>query len=137
MDQLQAVPGDKAVKFDAGKLPYHLVPWDAMDEVTAVLRFGAKKYGERNWERGGHWSRDIAACFRHITRWFIGEDLDPESGRNHLAHAICCLFFALAYNLRKVGVDDRPKTDMTPFCCIARANLEAGHSQLCNKKEAA
>jgi hypothetical protein len=126
----QQVPTDKAVKFDAGKLPYHLIPWDAMDSIVAVLRFGAAKYGERNWEQGGSWSRDFGALMRHMTAYWQGQDLDLESGLPHLAHAGCCVLFMLAYFLRKIGTDNRPKTDQTPFCCVAHAKGEA-HQEGC------
>jgi hypothetical protein len=28
-----------------------------------------------------------------------GEKLDAETGKNHLAHAVCCLLFLLAFDL--------------------------------------
>lgn len=134
MESQQDVPTDKAVKYDKGKLPYHLVPWDAMDEIVAVLRFGAMKYGERNWEQGGHWHRDFAACLRHLTKWFMGEDVDPESGLSHLAHAGCCILFMLAYVLRKIGIDNRPSCkgeSAEPYCCRGVAMGTLAHSPSC------
>ena len=130
MTQQQSVPSDKAVKFDAGKLPYHLVPWDAMDCIVKVLQFGAAKYGERNWEQGGHWLRNFSALIRHVSAWVQGEDLDPESGLPHLAHAGCCILFALAFQLRKIGTDDRAKTDQTPYCCVPFAK-DGRHTKEC------
>ena len=58
------------------------------------------------------WSRLYAAVFRHMTAWFMGEDLDKESGISHLAHAACSIVFLLTYVKRTHhsghGTDDRP-----------------------------
>lgn len=97
-----------ATKHDDSKQPWDLVPYDALDEVVSVLKEGAKKYAPRNWEKGMNWSRCFAACIRHLWKWFHGEDKDPEWGFSHLAHACCCILFMLAYEKRKIGIDDRP-----------------------------
>jgi hypothetical protein len=98
-------------KNDDGKLPWHLLPFDAIGQVVRVLDFGSRKYAPRNWERGIAHSRVFAAAQRHLTSWWQGEDNDPETGLSHLAHAACCTLFMLAFVTRKTaGVDDRPNT---------------------------
>lgn len=104
-----AVTHNTAIKNDEGKLPWFLLPPDAIDDVLGVLQYGAAKYGERNWERGMDWSRPFSALMRHMWAWWRGETYDPESGKAHLAHAACCVLFLLAYELRGVGVDNRVK----------------------------
>jgi hypothetical protein len=100
--------GPEAAKFDADKLPLHLLPPDGVEAVGEVLQHGAKKYGERNWEKGMDWSRCYGAALRHLFAWWMGNDRDEESGLPHLAHAACCVLFLLSYALRKTGTDDRP-----------------------------
>lgn len=95
------------MKFDSGKPATDLLPFDALTEVAKVLTFGAKKYSRRNWEKGMGWGRLIAAGLRHVFAFMGGEDIDPESGLPHLAHANCCFLMALALTLRKTGTDDR------------------------------
>lgn len=95
-------------KDDGGKLPHHLLPFDAIDEISKVLQFGANKYAERNWEKGMNWSRVFGAMMRHMWAWWMGKGTDPETGYSHLAHAACCVLFLLAYEIRGVGGDDRP-----------------------------
>lgn len=95
-------------KFDEGKDPWDLLPWDAAREIVKVLLYGKQKYAARNWESGMHWSRPFAAAMRHLTAWHMGENKDPETGLSHLAHAGCCIMFLLAYELRGAGCDDRP-----------------------------
>lgn len=105
-EQLTSVGG---VKFDNGKLPWHLMPGDALEEIARVLQHGALKYGDRNWEQGMEWHRPFAALMRHMWAYWKGEDLDPETGCLHLAHAGCCVLFLLGYQLRGIGIDDRPQ----------------------------
>jgi len=40
------------LKKDYGKLPWHLFPDDAAEEIVKVLEFGANKYSPRGWEEG-------------------------------------------------------------------------------------
>lgn len=99
------------IKHDEGKPPMSLLPYPALREIARVLAFGAKKYDPHNWRGGFKWSRIADALLRHIGAWLEGEDLDPESGLNHLAHAGCCLLFLLTFIITKTGDDDRYKPD--------------------------
>lgn len=84
-------------KDDAGKAPWHLVPWGAVGEVVAVLDFGARKYGPNTWQDVSRArARYFAATQRHLLAWWGGEDRDAESGLPHLAHAACSVLFLLA-----------------------------------------
>lgn len=99
------------MKFDQGKTPLELLPFDALTEVAKVLAFGAKKYAPRNWEKGMPVSKVFASCMRHAWALFRGEDNDPETGLSHAAHLACESLFWLAYILRKTpDTDDRPST---------------------------
>lgn len=94
-------------KFDEGKPQWHLLPIKALIEVIKALMHGKKKYGAWNWAQGGDYSRIYDATLRHITAWWDGEDLDPESGLSHLAHAACGVLFLLELVCRDIPVDDR------------------------------
>jgi hypothetical protein len=84
-------------KFDAGKLDYTLVPFDAVDEVVKVLMFGAQKYDRDNWRYVDNaLQRYTAAAYRHMTAYSKGEKTDPETGISHLAHVGCCILFMLS-----------------------------------------
>lgn len=72
-----------------------------LDEVLAVLEFGAKKYAPDNWKHvEGHRYDD--ALLRHVQAYLGGEMNDPETGLHHLAHAACCILF-------KIYLDKNPK----------------------------
>lgn len=104
----------KAIKHDAGKSPMHLVSPEFMFALGGVLKHGADKYGERNWETedGMDWSRLYAAAQRHLWAWWAGEDDDPESGRSHIDHASACLMMLSHYakNSDVFSSDDRPNS---------------------------
>lgn len=96
-----------ATKHDAAKPRHSLLPPHAIDAIIAVLEFGAARYGERNWMGGMKWSRCFDAAMRHLWRWFRGEDIDPDSGLPHLAHAIVSLMFLIDYQATNTNGDDR------------------------------
>lgn len=112
IDELKAngyyVPEKEGRKDDAAKIRYELLPPEFLDGTADILTFGAKKYGDRNWEKGMAWSRVFGALMRHLWAWWRGEAGDPETGKSHLWHAACCLAFLMAYEARKSGQDDRP-----------------------------
>lgn len=86
----------QGVKYDSGKLQWTLLPFRAINEVLEVLAFGAKKYAADNWKIVPEArTRYVDAAFRHLTDWHLKERLDGETGKSHLAHAICCLLFLL------------------------------------------
>lgn len=95
-------------KDDSDKLPMELIAPEFVTGIAAVLKFGAGKYDERNWEKGMKWGRVFGAIMRHLWVWWGGEKVDPESGLSHLWHAACGIMFLIAYEERNTGEDDRP-----------------------------
>jgi hypothetical protein len=96
-------------KFDAGKLDYTLVPYEALDEIVKVLMFGAQKYERDNWRHVDNaMQRYAAAAFRHMTAYNKGEATDPETGISHLAHVGCCVLFMLGLE-KQNGSNPRSK----------------------------
>jgi len=81
--------GERSLRYNSGKPDYSLIPIAAMQEAAKVLEYGASKYERDNWRRPTHWSVSFACLQRHLAAWQSGEDNDPESGRNHLGHAMC------------------------------------------------
>ena len=97
-------------KFDQGKTRYELIPPEFIEGTADILTFGALKYEDRNWEKGMKWSRVFGALMRHLWAWWnpYVPDTDPETNKSHLWHAACCLAFLIAYEQRKIGINDRP-----------------------------
>lgn len=88
------------VKYDQGKRRWTLLPLEALESVVDVLEFGARKYAPGQWQRVPNArARYIDAAFRHLVAAAKGDDEDPESGLPHLAHAGCCILFALWFDV--------------------------------------
>jgi hypothetical protein len=86
------------LKHDAKKLPYHLLPFDVIDDIVAVQMYGAKIYGDNNWKSLANGKkRFVAAALRHISKFQQGERWD-ESNLHHLSHALCSLMYALWFD---------------------------------------
>jgi hypothetical protein len=92
------------IKYDADKPRMDLLDSYAIEQLATVLGFGAKKYAAHNWRGGLSKSRLIAAALRHLFAYLRGEDVDPETGLSHVAHAMCCCMFLL-------GLEHRPELD--------------------------
>ena len=87
------IPG---MKFDNDKPRWDLLPWTEVEEVVKVLTHGAKKYDDHNWQKvEPAKQRYFSAALRHMVAWFNGEKIDQDSGRHHLACAICSLLFLM------------------------------------------
>jgi hypothetical protein len=95
------------VKFDNGKPPMDLIPYDSLVEIAKVLGYGEKKYATANWAHGIKQRRLLSAAMRHIGQFNSGEDVDSETGISHLAHAACNLIFAIWMQKNRPDMDDR------------------------------
>lgn len=100
------------MKHDGGKPRLSLIPGVALLEIAEVLEYGARKYAEGNWKQVRPLRRYLDAALRHLHAVADGEDLDPESGLPHLAHAGCSILFLLAF--RALGEVDPPATGCLP-----------------------
>jgi len=102
------------MKFDKGKPPLALIPPEILIEVAEIFAFGAEKYGINNWRKDGantEFSRTYSSLQRHLNAFWQGEDIDPESGKNHLVHAITQLMILRIHQLEHPEMDDRYGVD--------------------------
>lgn len=95
------------IKYDQDKPDFSLLSSVSMNELAKVLTFGKEKYAAHNWRKGITLTRLNAAAMRHIFAHNNGEDLDSETGLSHLAHAMCCMMFAIELQKTRSDVDDR------------------------------
>lgn len=104
-------------RYNEGKLPMHLISPYAIELLAQGLRYGAGKYGDRNWERGLAFTKGVLASLeRHIIELKKGNDVDEESGLSHAALLMTnSMFLAhmmhpeIAFEYKKW--DDRPHYD--------------------------
>lgn len=90
-------------KYDAGKPPWDVVPFEVLDELVKILNVGVKKYGKPSgWQHVEDMeNRYFAALMRHLSAYRQGEHTDPESGELHISHALCNVVFLVWKELEK------------------------------------
>ena len=99
----------EGMKYDNDKLRLDLLPFDALMEVAEVYSMGAKKYSDRNWEKGLQYMRVVGALLRHLFAWILGEERAKDDKQRHLASVVWCGLALLTYELREMkSFDDRP-----------------------------
>lgn len=55
-----------------GKGRYDLITPIALERLAQHYENGARKYADRNWEKGQPLSRYVDAALRHINKWRLG-----------------------------------------------------------------
>jgi hypothetical protein len=96
------------MKYDNEKPKLQLIPPHALNEAAKVFGFGAEKYAENNWRKDIDmygWTRHYGSIQRHLNAWLACEDIDPDSGLPHIAHALTQLMI-----LNQV-IKDAPQCD--------------------------
>jgi hypothetical protein len=91
------------------KAPVSTVSGAVIAELGVAMLEGARKYGRHNYRVSGVRAsvyRD--ATWRHLTKWWEGEDIDPDSGLNHITKAIASLTVLRDAMIFDNWVDDRP-----------------------------
>lgn len=122
---------NKGVKYDQDKPRWGLLPFKELEAVVDVLTSGSKKYSDGNWKIVPNAEeRYFDAMLRHISQYRYGEKNDSETGKSHLAHAMCCSLFLLWFDNNPDAerfYDDEPKKDkldLTKHDCGASFNLK-------------
>jgi uncharacterized HAD superfamily protein len=106
--------GTKLARFD-------LIPAEPMWKLAELYGQGAKKYSDRNWERGYEWSKSYAAMQRHLNLFWQGIDNDEHEEscaadcvtHTGLPHLVCAQWHCMAlleFGRTHPEFDDRVKT---------------------------
>lgn len=103
----------------------HAVPPVALLALGAVMMLGKRKYGLTNWrDKTISASTYYDAALRHMFLYWDGEDIDPESGQPHVAHAMACMTMILDATAQGNFNDDRPKTPGATSRVIAEGTTQ-------------
>jgi len=90
-------------KDDQGKLRWGLLRKSlviCLEAVIRVLMFGAKKYGDENWQRVENPKvRYRDALDRHLAEIDKGVYFDEDTGEHHYAHVATNALFLLWFHL--------------------------------------
>jgi hypothetical protein len=92
-------------------IPYtRHVPLEAVAAGAASLEYGAKKYSDRNWEKGLPWQQMIDSLKRHVEDFERRRDYDDGEDGSDL-HQVCMIMASAmmlsSSVIRGIGVDDR------------------------------
>ncbi len=91
------------------KAPISTVSGVVMAELGVAMFEGAVKYGKHNYRAiGVRGSVYRDAAWRHLNKWWEGEDVDPDSGLNHITKAIASLVVLRDAMIFDMWEDDRP-----------------------------
>jgi hypothetical protein len=93
------------------KAPMSTLSIPVMLEVGVAMLEGALKYGRHNYREIGVRASVYydAIVARHMAAWWEREDLDPDSGLNHVTKAIAGAMVLRDAMIRGKMVDDRPR----------------------------
>jgi hypothetical protein len=106
---INSIERGSGARRNAGKIALSLVPFHLLAGCCRVFMGGKLKYASWNWAKGMSWSSCFDCTLRHLFRWwFLGEDIDPESGEHHLDHVFCNLFMLRHFVDNYKEGDDRP-----------------------------
>ena len=94
------------MKKNEGKPDPSLFYTSALYETIHVRAFGIKKHGSVDGWKSTKPKQHYDPAIRHIRAVMEGEPYDKESGRLHLAHAMCSLMFEIE---RKKKNDEKRK----------------------------
>lgn len=120
---------DAGAKYDGEKNRLDLVPFDALESVGTVYTLGARKYADRNWEKGISYMRIVGALLRHLFAWIRGERLDPENGQRHIDSVVWNALALSSYELRGMNdgqYDDRPNSRKASHGSASASQLSSG-----------
>jgi hypothetical protein len=91
------------------KAPISTLSCAVLFEMGLGMLEGARKYGRHNYRAMGvNASVYYDATIGHLMDWFEGEDIDEDSGLNHVTKALTSLITLRDSMLMGNWVDDRP-----------------------------
>jgi hypothetical protein len=87
-----------------GKGRFDLVACQGLLRLSRLYEAGAKKYSDRNWEKGMNISRYVDAAMRHLTKYLAGCD-----DEDHLAAVAWNVFCIMHHEEELPEMQDLPK----------------------------
>lgn len=74
--------------------------------LAELMTKSAEKYEKFNWALGQEYCTPSDSLFRHFAAFLSGEDIDPESGFEHVIH-IAANAMILYQSMKIEGLDNR------------------------------
>lgn len=89
---------------------FRQAPLEAIAAGCASLEYGARKYADRNWEKGLPWQQMIDSLRRHLDDFERRHDIDDGPNGSNLPHICAIMANAMMLSasvIRGVGEDNR------------------------------
>jgi hypothetical protein len=100
---------------DADATQFDLIPPRAWYRLAETCAEGARKYGDRNWERGFPATTLVNHALRHINLWLAGDTTE-----DHLAHATWNLMALMHFEHERPDLMDIPARIPSPTLGVTR-----------------
>jgi hypothetical protein len=97
---------EKGLRDNKNKPQWSLVCLPTLEPMIKVLEFGKNKYGLENWKKGLDKKEILESLQRHLVALFEGEEIDKESGLDHIGHVLCNAMF---YSYERMIEQDKIK----------------------------
>lgn len=105
-------------RYNKDKAPYRYIPLFLIEGAARVFHKATTRavnpYPMWNWAKGMPWSVPYECALRHLDKFYRGEDIDADTGEQHIDLAICNLLMLKHYQTAYREGDDRP-THFKPF----------------------
>jgi hypothetical protein len=88
----------------SGKGRFDLIPFQALMRLARHYEAGAKKYSDRNWEKGMNISRYADAAMRHLVKYIAG-----FNDEDHLAAVAWNVFSIMHHENKLPDFQDLPE----------------------------
>ena len=123
---MNKVEHSTGAKREALELPYmRQLPLEALIAAAVSFEYGAKKYSNRNWEKGLPWQQLIDSLKRHVDDFERGKNFDDGEDGSDLPQ-VCmimtsAMMLATSY-MRNIGEDNRlpPPEDSSDAKTLAK-----------------
>lgn len=106
----------QAVMMELRRFLNRPVSFMVQGELGLGMLEGALKYGRHNYRAVGvRASVYFDAAFRHFGAWYLGQDIDPDSGLSHITKGIATLTVLRDSMIQGNWADDRPPRSKGSF----------------------
>lgn len=113
-----------------GKGRQDLIPIYPLLRLAQHYENGAKKYGDRNWEKGQPINQYYCSAFRHLTSWMAG-----DNSEDHLS-ALSWNTFAMVHTIKEIEECRLPLSLLDGLPEDIRTRIWANRVDYKNKKYA-
>jgi len=122
-------------RFNKNKTPFRYIPLFLLDGAARVFQQATTRaqnpYPMWNWANGMAWSIPYECALRHLDKFYRGEEIDEDSGEDHLDHVICNLLMLKHYRTAYPEGDDRPVEFRASDEPLTQFDFYTGEKHLC------